>query len=243
MDGPALVIGAGGLGCPALLGLVAGGARRLMIVDDDAVDLSNLPRQVLYDSGALGVAKTAAASWSLRGRFPARANDGETLDIETLAARLEPDAIPELLARHRPRVVLECSDSPTLKFAVHDACVSAGVPVVIGGVVTWAGQAMAIDPRRRGTACYRCLFEAPPPPELSPACASVGVFGPAAGAVGHMMAALAHALLDPARSDGERSPAGCVHHFDLLGGSARRLAPKPRPGCSSCGRNFNEALA
>ena len=64
MGAPALVIGAGGLGCPALLGLVAGGARHLVLVDHDRVDLSNLPRQVLYDSGALGVTKTAAASWS-----------------------------------------------------------------------------------------------------------------------------------------------------------------------------------
>ena len=234
MNAPVLVIGAGGLGCPALLGLVAGGARRLIIVDHDHVDLSNLPRQVLYDSSTLGVRKTEAASWSLR----ARVEGPSELDTVTVSQRLDPESLPALLDEHAPSVVLECSDSPRLKFAVHDACVDAGIPVVIGGVVTWAGQAMAIDPRRRGTACYRCLFEAPPPPELSPACASVGVFGPAAGAIGQMMATLAHGLLDP-----ERSPAGSFHHLDLLGGSARRLAPKPRPGCSSCGRNFNRALA
>lgn len=234
-----VVIGVGGLGCPALLGLIAGGVDDITIIDDDHVALSNLPRQVLFATTDIGVAKVDAARWSLRARAPA--DPRATLELDAERRRLEPEQLPALIERlvgARPElalIVLECSDSPTLKFAVHDACVAAGVAVVVGGVVGWHGQAMAVDPRRPEAACYRCLFESPPPPELSPACASVGVSGPVAGAVGHAMAMLALGLAgDPSAP----SPAGVCVHFDLLTGSARRLAPAPRPDCPTC-RNGN----
>ena len=236
-----LVIGAGGLGCPALLGLLAGGARRFVLVDDDDVDLSNLPRQVLYTSGDLGIDKIAAAHHALRARCPGE----DSFELTPVRSRLAPDPaeLDTLLATHAPALVLECSDSPRLKFAVHDACMRGGIPVVIGGVVRWTGQAMAVDPRRHDRACYRCVFEGPPPPELSPACASVGVFGPVTGAIGHTMATLALALLESTLAESgalehPESPSGTFTHFDLLRGSVRRLAPKPRPDCISCGRNF-----
>ena len=230
-----IVVGAGGLGCPALLGLVAAGARRLTIIDDDVVDLSNLPRQVLYESADVGVAKLDAARWALLARARSR---GE-LDIHTLARRVgvDVDAVTALLRELVPArddaIVLECSDSPKLKFAVHDACMRLGLRVVIGGVVGWHGQVMAVDPRRRDVACYRCLFEAPPPAELSPACATVGVIGPAAGTLGHALAHSAVALAE-ASPTAEHSPAGACLHFDLLSGSVRRLAPAPRPDCVVC---------
>jgi molybdopterin/thiamine biosynthesis adenylyltransferase len=226
-----VVIGAGGLGCPALLGLQAGGARRVSIVDDDVVDLANLPRQVLYDTADVGVSKVEAARWSLRGRDRGPA----ALEIATLARRLDPAELPawidELLTTGPDPIVLECSDSPQLKFAVHDACVARGVRVVVGGVVGWQGQAMAVDPRRHDAACYRCVFEAPPPRELAPACAEVGVAGAAAGTVGHAMALLAISMA-------ETAVAGVCLHFDLLRASVRRLAPKRRPDCPTCGRNL-----
>lgn len=199
-----VVIGAGGLGCPALMGLQAGGARRVLIVDDDAVDLSNLQRQVLYSVAELGASKAQCAAWTLASR------DRE-VEVRTLARRLDPDS-PTLLAElldaaptdaSEELVVLECSDSPRLKFAVHDACVAASVPVVVGGVVGWRGQAMAVDPRRPELPCYRCLFEEPPPRELAPACAAVGVIGAAAGVVGQWMATLA---LSVANSSPGNSP-------------------------------------
>jgi molybdopterin/thiamine biosynthesis adenylyltransferase len=223
-----VVIGAGGLGCPALLGLQAAGARRISIVDDDIVDLANLPRQVLYATADVGVAKVDAARWALRER---------TLEITTLSSRLDPTELPAwidaLIDTTPDPIVLECSDSPRLKFAVHDACVARGVRVVVGGVVGWHGQAMAIDPRRRDAACYRCVFEAPPPRELTPACSEVGVAGTAAGAVGHAMALLAMALAGTPRA--AESVAGVCLHFDLLRATVRRLAPKPRTDCPTCG--------
>lgn len=244
-----VVIGAGGLGCPALLGLQAGGARRISIVDDDIVDLANLPRQVLYASADVGVAKVDAARWALR----ARARGSTAIEINTLARRLDPAELPawiddlvamttestetaETSERCEP-IVLECSDSPRLKFAVHDACVARGIRVVIGGVVGWHGQAMAVDPHRLDAACYRCVFEAPPPRELTPACAEVGVAGAAAGTVGHAMALLAIALAETQSPESPAGVAGVCLHFDLLRASVRRLAPKPRPDCPTCRRN------
>jgi molybdopterin/thiamine biosynthesis adenylyltransferase len=215
-----VVIGAGGLGCPALLGLVAGGAERLTIVDDDQVDASNLQRQVLFGLADVGVAKTEAARWALlaRARGP--------LSITTIERRLDPDQLDSLLdAIEQPAIVLECSDDPRLKFAIHDACFARAIPVVIAGVIGWRGQVMAVDPRRPELACYRCLFEDPPPRELAPACVAVGVVGAVAGALGHAMALFAVDL---------GSRAGALLHFDLLAGSIRRLAPAPRHDCPIC---------
>ncbi|PRP89938.1 Molybdopterin-synthase adenylyltransferase [Enhygromyxa salina] len=249
MDVHFVVIGAGGLGCPALLGLHAAGARRVTIIDDDRVELSNLPRQVLFATADVGAAKVDAARWSLLERTAVGA-DAPTLT--TLHRHLDPAQLPALLDElcgAEPCVVLECSDSPRLKFAVHDACVAKGVGVVIGGVLGWRGQAMAVDPRQRDAACYRCLFEAPPPPELAPACATAGVVGAVAGALGHAVAMLAVGLaaqLDSQHPDSQASPerappaspAGTCVNFDLLSGRVRQIAPAPRPDCPTCRRNF-----
>jgi len=228
-----VVIGAGGLGCPALLGLLGAGARRLTIVDDDRVDASNLQRQILFELADVGVAKTAAARWALLGRTSG------SLAITTINRRLDPEQLDALLDElERPAIVLECSDDPRLKFAVHDACYARGIPAVIAGVIGWRGQLMAVDPRARALACYRCLFEAPPPRELAPACVAVGVIGAVAGTIGHAMALLAVGLagpVAPAPDPAGESHAGALLHFDLLAGTVRRLAPAPRADCPTCG--------
>jgi adenylyltransferase/sulfurtransferase len=243
-----VVIGAGGLGCPALLGLQAGGAERITIIDDDQVDLSNLPRQVLFASADLGADKVDAARHTLLGRSQA---GSPAPKITSLRRRLRADQLPKLLEeltagseeQSSGSVVLECSDSPALKFAVHDACVRKGLCVVVGGVIGWQGQAMAVDPRQRDAACYRCLFEAPPPAQLAPSCAAVGVFSTVAGMLGQAMATLAFGLAAGLAGGLERSPAGICLHFDLLRGSVRRLAPKPRPDCATCSSRFEPARA
>jgi molybdopterin/thiamine biosynthesis adenylyltransferase len=235
-----VVVGAGGLGCPALLGLVDAGARHLTIVDDDQVDASNLQRQVLFDTADVGARKTDAARWSLGRRVLA------PLAVETVTRRLDPDDPARLDAlvrgpgdaESRPACVLECSDDPRLKFAIHDACFAAGIPVVVAGVIGWRGQVMAVDPSRRDLPCYRCLFESPPPRELAPACVAVGVIGAVAGFIGHAMAMLAVGL-----ATGSREAAGALLHFDLLAGGIRRLAPAPRRDCRGCGGARNMPVA
>jgi molybdopterin/thiamine biosynthesis adenylyltransferase len=232
-----VVIGAGGLGCPALLGLLAGGVERITIVDHDVVEASNLHRQVLFSPADVGRPKASVAAWALRERaLSERCVGGRVPVITALRERLLPATVDAWIAElPRDAIVLECTDDPELEFAVHDACVARGLPVVVGGVLGMRGQLMAVDPRVSGRACFRCLFEAPPPRELAPACASVGVLGPVAGLIGQWMALLALRLATPdhADSDGEAA-AGSLIAVDLLRGELRRLSPPPRPDCPAC---------
>lgn len=215
-----LVLGAGGLGCPALLGLsCVESPAPLTIVDADVVDATNLQRQVLYTMADVGSAKVEAARFRLRSRRP-------DLRVETVQRRLDGTALDELIAALPDgSVVLECTDDPALKFAANDLCLKHDVALVVAGVLGWRGQALAV---RRGRACYRCLFEAPPPAELSPACSQVGVMGSAAGVVGQLMANLAIRMMS-----GE-DVAGELFVTDLSQTTVRSLRPAPREGCLAC---------
>ncbi len=217
-----LVLGAGGLGAPALLGLLTAGARRLTIVDRDIVETSNLQRQVLFDVGDVGSAKATAAAAQLHRR-------ARDLEIDARVLDLDADNLGELLDEHRPSaVVLECSDSPPLKFMVNDACMAREIPAVIGGAQRWRGQALAVS---RGVgACYRCIFEAPPPLELAEPCSAVGVMGTAVGFFGHLMALHAWRL---ANGDAHEV-AGSLLAVDLMSLRIHTLRPHPRPACPAC---------
>jgi adenylyltransferase/sulfurtransferase len=224
-----IVLGVGGLGCPALLGLSAAGARSLTLVDPDAVDDSNLQRQVLFRLADVGVPKVRAAAHRLRARLPA-------MQIREVAERVDARTLERLLAEApASTVVLECSDDPELKFLVNDACVARGIPAVIAGVIGWTGQAMAVAP---GHACFRCVYETPPPRELAPACSAVGIVGATAGHLGQLMALLAVRMGSPELPSpgGETNdfPAGSLISIDLLSASTQTLRPGPRPGCTAC---------
>lgn len=219
---PFWVLGAGGLGCPALLGLAAAGAREITVFDDDRVDATNLQRQVLFAHADVGADKVAAAAHTLRGRG---------LTVHAKRRRLTPQGLEELL-RDAPKdtILLDCSDDPTLKFAVNDLCLRANLGAVICGVSKWQGQIMAVS---RGATCYRCLFEAPPPRELAPPCSAVGIVGPAAGVFGYWMAALA-VRLATAMPDERMSIAGKLHVCSLINMTIQKLSPPPRAGCRAC---------
>ncbi|MBX7082772.1 MAG: ThiF family adenylyltransferase [Nannocystaceae bacterium] len=218
-----VVLGAGGLGCPALLGLRMAGATRVDIVDHDRVDASNLARQVLYDLGDVGARKAEVAARRLRAAG---------IDARAHVRRIpldRPEALAALLDElGRDAIVLECTDAPALKFACNDALVAHGGRGVIGAALGLRGQAIAVQP---GSACYRCVYEAPPPAELLPTCAQAGVLGPAVGSVGFFMATLAVALAN----GGADEAAGRLFVLELGSGIIRPLAGRPRPGCS-CGR-------
>ena len=218
LDASVLVIGAGGLGCPAALYLAAAGVGRIAIADHDAVAAENLHRQILYGKTDLGQAKAEVAATALRRVNP-------DVSVEPLSIRVTA-AGARALVKGRSLVV-EGTDDPETKFAVNDACVAEGVPLVIGGVVRWSGQLMAVLPRK--TACYRCVFESPPeaPAET---CEAAGVLGPAAGVVGTLMAVEACKLLL-----GKGEPlAGRIRVMDFLAGTSRDVAWNRRPGCPAC---------
>jgi adenylyltransferase/sulfurtransferase len=214
-----LVVGAGGLGCPALCALAAAGAGRIVIVDDDVVDLSNLQRQILYRTADVGQQKAPAAKAALarRGVSPLR--------IEAVTARFDRDSARALC--HDADVVLDGSDNLATKFLVNDLCTRLGLPFVIAGVLRAHGQVFPIRPGR--DACYRCLFEAPPALELD-TCADAGVFGATCGEVGALQARAALALAT------SHDPDHILGRVWLLAeGQVRWIQVNPRSDCSSCG--------
>ncbi len=173
----ALVIGLGGLGCPAALSLARAGVREMTFIDSDVVDVTNLHRQVLHGDDDLGRPKVESAASKLRAAF-------SELKVETLRERVTAQNAAELFSRHD--VVLDCTDGVETKFLLSDVSVSTGVPLVYAGVLRLEGLAMRIEP---GGPCLRCLFEAPP--SDAPTCAQAGVLGTVAGVMGGLQAALA----------------------------------------------------
>jgi molybdopterin/thiamine biosynthesis adenylyltransferase len=223
--GRVLVIGAGGLGCPALFAL-AGRVQTLGIVDDDIVELSNLNRQILHRTEDVGRPKVQSARDAVRRRFP-------SVNVETLRARVDADNVDAAVRGWD--VVVDGTDSFDAKFLINDACVRAGIPLVHGGVVRFSGQLMSV---LRGSACYRCLFEAPPPPGIAPSCQEAGIIGAFAGVIGGLMADEALAILD-----GKPRLAGAMLIVDGLEDRRRRVAVRPRPGCEACSRSIPREVA
>jgi len=212
-----VVLGAGGLGCPALLGLQMAGAQRITLFDHDRVERHNLQRQVLYSTADVGALKATAAAHTLHAR-------GTGLRVTARAERLSPSAVDSLVeGLDADATVLECTDDPAIKFALNDAGLRHGRRVVIAAALGWRGQAIAVDAR---AACYRCIYEAPPAAAAVPTCAEAGVIGASVGMLGFVAAHLAVQL-----ASGVREVSGRLHTLDLLSGDARPLHPAIRTGC------------
>jgi len=172
-----LVIGAGGLGCPALLYLAAAGVGRIVIMDGDRVDVSNLQRQVLYTSDDAGRPKAEAAAHRLRALNP-------LIEIVALAERFTHD---NALDRLRDiDLVVDGSDNFSTRYLVNDACVLAGKPLVYGAIQGFEGQASVFN--FKGGPTYRCLFPEPPEPGSVPNCSEAGVLGVLPGLIGTIQA-------------------------------------------------------
>ena len=177
-QGPVLIVGVGGLGAPASIALARGGIQHLMLIDPDPVELSNLPRQVIYHEADIGTPKVTAASRRLREIAPA-------LRVATHRCLLDSSNAAELIAR--AAFIIDATDNPATKFLINDECVAAGKPFVYGGAIGMTGQAMTIIPGH--TACLRCLFEEPPGEDEAASCRDAGIIGPVVGAIGEAQAA------------------------------------------------------
>jgi adenylyltransferase/sulfurtransferase len=213
-----LIVGIGGIGCPAALALARAGVGTLGLCDDDEVDRSNLHRQLLFDDADVGRPKVTAAVDALKRAVP-------TQDVAVHASRLLPENAAQLVRGYD--LVLEGSDNFATKFLAADACVMAGVPVVHASAVRWMGTVLAIRPG--GRPCYRCLFEDLPEGD-APNCAEAGVMGPVVGVVA---ALAADAALDLLWGDGHYPEA--VTSFDGKTGLVRRHPLAPRIDCALCG--------
>jgi adenylyltransferase/sulfurtransferase len=219
MEAGVLIIGAGGLGCPAALALAAGGARRIGIVDDDRVDASNLHRQVLFSDADIGEPKVTAFARALARRFP-------SVDIVTHPVRFEVTNAAELVAAYD--VVIDGSDNFATKFLANDAAVLARRPLVHGAAVGTGGQLITVP--AGGRPCYRCLFEEPPPAGVGPSCAEAGVLGPVPGVIGSLAGVEASRLLRG------QAPAyvGRLLQYDSSGMNLRAVSFNPNPRCAVC---------
>jgi molybdopterin/thiamine biosynthesis adenylyltransferase len=213
----ALLVGIGGLGCPAALALARAGVGTVGLCDDDVVDRSNLHRQILFHDADVGAGKVAAAARRLAALAPA-------LTVQTHEHRLLPENAVDVVAAYD--VVLEGSDNFATKFLAADACRLAGVPVVHASAVRWVGTALAVGPA--GGPCYRCLFE-DVPTEDAPNCAEAGVVGPVVGIVAAAQVDMALAWMDGA------GVAGDLVTVDGRAGSIRRRTIARRADCDLCG--------
>jgi molybdopterin/thiamine biosynthesis adenylyltransferase len=219
IDNAVLIVGMGGLGAPAAIALARGGAGRLALIDPDPVELSNLPRQVLYREADIGAPKVEAAACRLRELTPAIA-------IATHRCALDTTNAATLISR--AGFVIDATDSPAMKFLINDQCVALGKPFVYGGAIGWTGQAMTVIPHR--TACLRCLFEEPPGEDEAASCRDAGILGPVVGAIGQAQAAEALRWLRGAKP----ALAGTMLTYDGKTGRVRLTEIAARSGCG-CG--------
>lgn len=222
-----LVVGAGGLGSPVALYLAAAGVGQLGIVDADAVELSNLQRQVLHGTRDVGRPKVDSARERLR---ELNAN----VDVATFQTRLTSANALELMRGYD--VVIDGTDNFPTRYLVNDACVLLGIPNVYGSVIRFDGQA-SVFASAEGP-CYRCLFREPPPPGLIPNCAEGGVFGVLPGLVGMIQATETIKLITGV---GE-SLIGRLLLVDALRMRFRTIEVARDPSCPACGTREITAL-
>lgn len=184
-DAHALIIGAGGLGCPVALFLASAGVGTLTLADDDQVDLTNLQRQIGHDTVSVGERKVDSLARRLTAINP-------LVRIDTLPERLEGAAL--LQAVKNADVVLDCTDRFATRHAINRACFAASKPLVSGAAIRFDGQVSVFDSRLEHSPCYHCIY-----PETSDfeetACAEMGVFAPLVGIIGSLQAAEALKLL------------------------------------------------
>lgn len=212
-----LIVGVGGVGAPAALYLAAAGVGTLGLIDDDAVALSNLQRQVLFATGDIGRPKVETAAERLAALNPGVA-------VEIFARRLTSDSAADLVAGFD--IVLDGTDDFATRHAVNAACVAQGKPLVSGALGRWSGQVGVFT----GRPCYQCLVsEAPPNAET---CARVGVVGALAGVIGSMAALETIKLITRAGEPLE----GRLLLYDGLKGQARTVRVAADPACAVCGR-------
>lgn len=215
-----LIVGLGGLGSPVALYLAAAGVGELHLADFDTVDLTNLQRQVMHDTAAVGLSKVDSAMARLQAINPqvALVAHRQALDDDSLAQAV--GAVD---------LVLDCCDNFATREAVNAACVAAGKPLVSGAAIRLEGQLSVFDPRNPLSPCYHCLYGHGSEAELT--CSETGVLGPLVGLVGSLQALEALKLLA-----GFGEPlVGRLLLVDALGTRFRELRVKRDPACSVCG--------
>ena len=221
-DASVLVVGAGGLGAPALQYLAAAGVGTIGVIDDDTVENTNLQRQVIHSDADIGMPKVFSAQNHMMAQNP-------FVTVRPYNRRMTQEIAAELIADYD--VVLDGTDNFETRYLVNDACIAGAVPLVSGALSQWEGQMSVFDPAR-GAPCYRCIFPQAPAPHLAPSCAEAGVIGPLPGVIGSMMAVEAIKLITGAGT----AARGQMMIYDALYGENRNITLERRPDCPTCGQ-------
>ena len=215
-----LVVGAGGLGSPILAYLAAAGVGRIGIVDDDVVDVTNLQRQILFDTADVGRAKAATAAERLHALNP-------QIAIDALGLRLDASNARELVRAYD--VVVDGTDTFASRYLINDACVLEGKPDVYGSIFRFDGQVAIFGVA--GGPCYRCLYPQAPPDDLVPNCAEGGVLGVLGGMIGTWQASETLKLILGIG----RPLVGRLVLIDALDARVREVRVARDPACPLCG--------
>jgi adenylyltransferase/sulfurtransferase len=220
-----LVVGAGGLGSPAILYLAAAGVGTIGVADFDTVSLSNLQRQIAHRTHDIGRPKTESAAEAALAINP-------HVRIEPHNLKISPRGVLDLISRYD--IVADGSDNFPTRFLLNDACFFARKTLVSAAVTEFDGQLAtyrAFD-RSGSWPCYRCLFPEPPPPGTVPSCSETGILGAAAGVMGTLQAL---EVLKEILGIGQ-SLAGRLLIYDALDTRFRTVSVKPDPACALCGK-------
>jgi len=216
-----LVIGAGGLGAPALQYLAAAGVGTIGVIDDDIVENANLQRQVIHRDNAIGMPKVFSAQEAMEAQNP-------YVTVRPYQRRLTADIATELFGEYD--LVLDGTDNFETRYLANTSAVAAGIPLISGALSQWEGQLSVFDPAQDAP-CYQCVFDSPPAADLAPSCAEAGVVGPLPGVIGAMMAVEAVKEITGAGS----VLRGRMMIYDALYGESRTLTVSSRPDCPTCG--------
>lgn len=216
-----LVVGAGGLGSPAMLYLAAAGVGTIGVIDDDAVDGTNLQRQVIHTDARIGMPKVFSAEAQMRALNP-------FVEIRPYHRRLSEEIAQDLFAEYD--LILDGTDNFDTRYLTNRAAVAAGKPLISAAITQWEGQISLYDPAQ-GSPCYECVFPTRPAPGLAPTCAEAGVIAPLPGVLGTMMALEAVKHITGAGS----TLAGRLLIYDGLYAETRQMRIARRPDCACCG--------
>jgi len=173
-----LIVGAGGLGCPAALYLATAGVRNIKWVDPDNVEISNLPRQVIFTEKDLNIPKVSAGKRMLSNIVP-------EVNIDAIHDQADETNLDKLIAGCE--IVLDCTDRFKTRHLINKFCIQNKVPLVIGSAVGWSGQLLVVDPSSQNAACYACVFEKNPE-FIDHSCGAFGIFSPVVGTIGVLQA-------------------------------------------------------
>ncbi|NII53885.1 molybdopterin-synthase adenylyltransferase MoeB [Luteibacter sp. SG786] len=215
------VIGAGGLGAPALLYLAAAGVGHITLIDDDRVERSNLHRQVIHADARVGLGKAESARMTLAALNP-------RVRVTSVPERLCAENVETLLREHD--IVIDGADNFATRYLLAAATRRLGVPMVYAAIERFTGQASVFDPRRDDSPCYRCLFPEPPSAADAPNCSEAGVLGVLPGLIGLVQATETLKLL---LGIGEPL-VGRLLTYDALGMRFRELTLRRDPHCPGC---------